>query len=491
MQKPKLSQASFSLPTGSSNPWSSSEVDRLEFETKDFNKIVEACRFFYKKDPIASSTINKLVEIGINDLLFSKNKLSANEFRIFQAVKDDLLAFAENLALEYLISGLVAPEIKYARVTKEKVKELGIKNYDTLILPVSMWIRDPSTLKIQSGVLSNDPSYFYKVPDSVVYFIQNKGKFNDGTYNPKLWEELKTYYSDFITAVLAGQRFFLLDGDLIFRRKYLSNDAYPIPYLFAALENLKHKRNLRRMDYSIASRVISAIQLFKLGNDEFPVTEDNQADQFDAIRQQMYSREGAGLDLERIFQLFANHTLEIEWIYPNTEALLNEQKYESINQDIIYALGFPRVLITGESQKTGTSDPQYAMLSPVKTMEHFRKKILRVIRNIVYQIASQNGFKSIPDVKFKPLRLFDYEILLKSLADLYGTGNLSRQTYSDELGYDWTDETDKREEEMKVLKEKNLPGFAEKPFSQSPSEGEGDSKPSDIKKTSPNKDGKN
>ena len=46
--------------------------------------------------------------------------------------------------------------------------------------------------------------------------------------------------------------------------------------MYPALEPLKHKRNIRRMDYSIASRVISAIQLIKLGNDDFPVTEDDE-----------------------------------------------------------------------------------------------------------------------------------------------------------------------------------------------------------------------
>lgn len=476
------------LGNSNDNPWSTDEVDKLEFDSKDYKKTVEACRFFYKKDPIASSTINKLVEIGINDLTFGKNGLSDNEIRIFYGIKDSLLAFSEVMAMEYLISGLVVPEIKYAPVSGEQVKVMGVKKYATLSLPVTMWLRNPETVKVKQTMLSDRPSYFVLIPEDIVYFIQTKGKYSDGTEDKELYLNLTTYYPDFVSTVLSGKREIKLENELIFRRKPQPNDPYPIPYLLPALEALKHKRNLRRMDYSIASRVIGAIQLFKLGSDEFPVGEDQQ-DLFDDLKQQIMWRDGNGRGIERIFQLFANHTLSIEWVYPPVEALLNDQKYSNVNEDIIFSLGFPRILITGESAKTGTSDPQYAMMSPSKTMENFRNKVLAVIKNIVYQVATQNRLKSVPIVEFKPLTLFDHQTLLKSLADLYSSGNLSRTTYAGVLGHNWDDEMDLRTEEMRVLKEKGLPEFAQKPFSNQPTNG--DTQPSDIEKTANNPDGAN
>jgi hypothetical protein len=469
------------------NPWGSDEVDRLEFDSKDFKKIIEACRFFYKKDPIASSTINKLVEIGINDLVFGKNGLSENEVRIFHGVKDALLEFAEAMAMEYLISGLVIPEIQYAVAPTSVIKNMGVKKYPALTLPATMWLRNPATVKVKQTLLSDKPSYFVIIPDDVVYFIQNKGKYPDGTEDKELYEQLRTLYPALVEAVLKQVKEIKLDNDLIFRRKPQPDNPYPTPYLLSALEALKHKRNLRRMDYSIASRVISAIQLFKLGSDDFPVGEDQQ-ELFDDLRQQILWRDTqTGKDIERVFQLFANHTLSVEWIYPPVEALLDEKKYANVNQDIIYSLGFPRILITGESEKTGTSDPQYAMMSPSRTMENFRKKILEVIKNIVYQISTLNGLKAVPTVEFKPLTLFDHEMLLKSLADLYGTGNISRTTYANALGYTWNDEMDLREKEIKVMEEKGIPEFAQKPFSNQP----GQSQPSDINKQGNNPDGTN
>lgn len=501
----KVNASLFAPESTGTNPWSYDSVDKLEF-SEEYPETVDACRFFYSKDPIASSTINKMVEIGINDLYFDNSKLSENEMRVFESVKEKLVEFAEAMALEYLISGLVIPEVNYTTVLKEDLEEVGIKKYPTLILPTSMWLRDPKSIKIKPAVLSDKPAYFYKVPDNVVYFIEHKGKYPDGQVDEQLWIELQESFPEFITKVLNGDRYFLLDNKLIFSRKMITGSPYPTPYLYPALESMKHKRNLRRMDYSIAARVISAIQLFNLGNDEYPITEDNQEEQFDAVREQIYYRNSSNFDIERVFQLFANHTLKITWVFPDTDALLNEKKYVDVNEDIIFALGFPRILITGEASRAGTSDPQYAMMSPARTMINFRKRILTVIRNVVYNIAKKNKFKTSPEVNFKPLTLFDMEVLLKSLSDLYNTGNLSRTTYSDTLGYSWEDEMDLKESENKVLEEKKLEQFAPQPFSNQPGQpgmnnpgakkptnnpGTTTTKPSNVKKTSPNTDGAN
>ena len=86
----------------------------------DFLKMIKRCRFYYNRDPVTSTTINKLIDIGINDLTFYKNGLSSNEFKIFEGIKPKLLGFAEDMALEYLLSGLVVPEVEYGIMEKEE-----------------------------------------------------------------------------------------------------------------------------------------------------------------------------------------------------------------------------------------------------------------------------------------------------------------------------------------------------------------------------------
>ena len=132
-------------------------------------------------------------------------------------------------------------------------------------------------LKIKLGPFSDKPSYFIKVPDEIIFFIQNNGKYPDGTEDKKAFEILKSYYPEFVSQVKAGVREIPVENpDLVIRRKPQPDTQYPVPYLSPTLESLKHKRNLRRMDYALAARVIGAIQLFRLGNDTFPVTPEDR-----------------------------------------------------------------------------------------------------------------------------------------------------------------------------------------------------------------------
>lgn len=467
----KLAKATF-LPNQNVsfvNPWKGTQVDKMEVLDLDtFEKLVNACRFFYRYDSLVSTVIDKLTEIGINNIEYDKSKLNENEKKVMDNLVPKLKEFAEQVSLEYLISGLVVPEIKYAPVSKKELKEWKIKRYDTLTLPVYMWLRDPTTIKINDALGITEPSYFYKIPEDLVFFIQNEGKYKDGTEDKELYQELLTYYPEFVQAVRDNKRFILLENKLIVRRKVVTDSPYPTPYLTSVLEALKHKRNLRRMDYSIASRVISAIQLFRLGSDEFPVTED-QEETFDELRQQMYHRYSTNEDVERIFQLFANHTLQIDWVMPPVEALLDETKYREVNDDIIFGLGFPRILITGETSRSGTSNSEYATMSPVRTMENIRDKVLVILSDIIYNIWEKNGFRGeMPTLKFEPINLVSFGDLIEGLTRLYESGNLSRTHHAKAFGYDIDEEFRLKKEENDVMDEMGLEEFAPQPYSPQP-----------------------
>lgn len=470
MTQIKLAKSSFNTFTDhlGMNNWSSDDVDKLEIpDLKKYKEIVKQCKFFYRRDPLAASILNKLIEIGITKLSFGADGLSANELRIFTSISDKLMEFAEICALEFLLSGLVIPEIRYEAVSKDELIDLGIKKYTTLTLPISMWVRDPSTVKIEVPIIPDDPSYYVVIPEDMIFFIINKGTYPSGNKDLELYQKLLTYYPEFVEQVNKGNKEVLLDNPLIIRRRYLSDCQYPLPYLYPALESMKHKRNLRRMDYSIASRAISAIQLIKLGDKDFPVTEDDE-DAFAAIRDQMTWRYSGGRDVERIYQLFGNHTLTIEWVYPPMDILQSDVKYKEINQDIFFGLGFPRILITGETERSGSSNPDIASLSPIKTMRNIQQKILFIIRGITNEIAKLNGLKSSPTVKFKPINLASFRDFVTGMQSLYDSGNISRHSYTDAFGYDWDDETDLRESEQDILKEKGLEEFSPQPFSPKP-----------------------
>jgi hypothetical protein len=464
----KLASASYNMEAqaASTNVWK----DAKTFSTKvvdkaSFDEQVNLCRFFYKTEPVVATVINKLVEIGINDIIISKTGLSDNEFRVFDALKPRLLEFSETIAQELLLSGLVVPEVGYGPVDKSEIFELGIKKYNRLIFPISMWVRDPGSIKINSSMMSDSPSYFVVIPEDVIFFIKNKGKYSDGNADPDLYDELKTYYPDFVKRVLAGEKQFLIENKLIIRRKYLTDNPYPIPYIAPALDALQHKRRMRRMDYSIMDKVISAIMHVKVGSDEFPVTSSEEDKTvFTDLRNQLMLRFQSDQNLERIFQLITNHTVDISWVFPDTKLLTESQRYDSINEEILFGLGFPRILITGESARSGSSNPEVAIMSPVKTMETLRRKILKIIRDICRRVAEENNFKA-PSVKFAALNLHSFVDFMGALEKLYNMSGVSRTDVASYLGYDFAEQADKLEIEEAAIKDKGLSAFGQQPFS--------------------------
>lgn len=447
------------------NPW----TDPLKAKDKkvdydEFVKLNSLCRFFYKSEPVVSTVINKLVEIGINDLVFSRNGLSENEFRLFSALKPRLIDFSEQMAQEFLLSGLVVPEIGYEKnKDKEFIFSLGVKKYTSLILPESLTLRDPSTIKIKSTWFGDKPIYFIKIPEDIIKIITSKGSKN--AQEKEQYDSMVKQFPEFVKLVSTGVKEVPLENDNIIRRKYTADNSYPIPYISPTLDALQHKRKLRRMDYTLIDKVISAILHVKVGSDEFPVT-DSEEDQayLDELRNQLRMRGNSDQLMERIFQLVTNHTVEMAWVFPDAQILLNEKKYDDINQEILFGLGFPRVLITGEAAKTGTSDPELAMLAPVKTMENFRSKIIEVIRDICTEVSMRNNFKSAPIVEFAELNLHAFADFINALDKLYQASALSRTDLARVLGYDFLDQLEKLDAENQELTKRGLPTVGPNPF---------------------------
>lgn len=467
------------------NPWTASDVDKYAARdlTKEYRESVDSCRFFYRRDPIASVVINKLVELAITQLQLVQGKVPANQFRVYESYLNDLQDFSEDCALEYLTSGLLIPEVDFVEMPRKELQKRGIKAYESLTLPETMWIRDPETIIINSPLVINKPSYYVEIPEELRAFIKSEGVYADGTEDKELYWELVKLYPEFVRAINDGKTKVKLDNPFVLRRKYLSDSPYPIPYLYPAIESLRHKRNIRRMDYSVAARVISAIMQVKVGDSEFPLVDEDDT-QLRTLEQQMRWRDSSNSDIERIFQLFTNHTVEISWVYPDTAALLDDTKYESINFDILYALGLPNILVSGETQRSQTSTADGAMISPTKTMENLQRKIIRVAEKIIESIAENNiQFKDTPIVRFAPMNLHTYKAFLEGLVALYTAGNLSRTSWAKELGYEFEEEVNKRAEEDELLESLDVQEFAPVPFSAEPQQAGDTDEPQETDET--------
>jgi len=444
------------------------EPDQLNVPDK-WDKRVNKIRFFYHRDPIAATVVNKIVDITVNGIYNHQGDLSDEIFEVYESFKDALEDALRNMAREYALSGLVIPEITWYSQefrTKDPDSILDFEAGGAYTVPQTIWIRDPATIEAVKTPIPNRILYYIKISEELRYFIQNNGVYLDGTRDSITYELLVRQYPDFVAAVRRGDEKYLIEPFMVIRRAPLAGEAYPTPYLLPVLEALSYKRKLRKMDYSIAARVISAIQIVKMGNDLYPLTEAD-SNQLVELKNEMLWR-GREDNIERVFQLVSNHTLEIEWVYPDTRALLDSGKYKAVDQDIMFGLGFPRILLTGETERSFTSDAEFAMFSPSETIESIRKDLMKFVRRLYQRVAELNGFEGYPELSFAPLRLYDLKKMSEVSKDLYEKGMLSRTSYLELGDRSFLDEVHNLKREKAILKEFGLPDFPAQPFTPQP-----------------------
>jgi hypothetical protein len=432
---------------------------------KDYKKLIDICRFFYKRDPIAGSVINKMVDMSISEMKNRQGDCTEEEFLVYDSLADKLQNFYRDVCLEYLLSGLVIPQYEWVRKPGDEVS-YKINSRRRITVPDNIWFRDPATIRVEKSVIPNKRYYYVKIDQELVNFIRTKGKRKDGTTDEETYNALLDNYPNFVKQIQSSSgtkvEILLVDIRPILGRT-LPEDSYPIPFMSNALESLIHKRNIRKMDYSIAARVTAAIQLIKLGSDEFPCTDD---DDFSTIKNQMNYKNVITGETERIYQLFANHTLTIEWVFPDTTAMLNNDKYREVDDDIIAAFGFPRTLITGEtirSNVAGGSD--FATSSPIATMEAIRDKLIDWTIELYEEIKDKNNFAHIAIPRFEPMkvyRLSDINIIGQML---YQEGSLSRTSRLETFGLDVDTEFERKKAEQEKMKEYGLEKAPQMPYS--------------------------
>lgn len=429
---------------------------------KDYQKRLDMCRFYYKRDPIVATVINKMIDVGITKLHNRRGKCTDKELAFFNALLPSLQKVFKQFMLEYLLSGMIIPEYEWASKTARDLSEDLTDSVRQYTVPTNFWVRDPSSIILKPSALPDRVEIFYKPDDTTVYFIQNKGKYMDGTTDIPRYLEILKNFPEFVASVQQGNT----TGNLTFRitnqvrpifRKVLSNEIYPTLFLEPALMPLQHKSNLIKMDYALAARVISAIQLITLGNDMFPLTQEDEPELED-LKKQMHWR-STPENYERIFQLFGNHTLQVKWVIPDVQALLDDRKYGPVNQDIFYALGFPQILTTGETSKSQTSNAELAMFSPAASLNSIRAEFEDWCLELYKEVRDKNGaIKHIPTPEFDTLKLYDI-MKAATIANLdLEAGVMSRSTRALVTGLDFDEEA-----KLKIMEKNKYPELLDVP----------------------------
>lgn len=404
-----------------------------------YHDLIKTSRWFYKFDPIAGTVLNRMADMSITTIRNrKKTKLNADSVddqiqAYYDALVKELRPIIKQMALEYLLHGLVVPAYSFTRKRGDLISEkLGRTRYS---IPDQMWLRNPDNLELKRRPTGIDRQIWLKIPKADIELVQNKGTRADGTEDKEAYRYLVENFPDYVAAIRKGQTKFLLDNARAIMRKPNSFEDYPAPFLVNALSALQHKAYLKTLDKSIASRAIEMVRHIRVGDKDFPAEDDD----IDAVRLQIDANSSSG---ERVFNLYTNHTVVLEWILPPLEALLNEAKYAEPNADIFLSMGFPRILTTGETLRSNSSDSKIASLGPKATLEDLREAIIKWLTELYRELADKNNFKRFPEPYFAPIATSDYTALVQFAVDAMNAGAISKDTIAQLYGSDFETEAD-------------------------------------------------
>lgn len=431
---------------------------------KDYHKRLQIIYDFYRSGGLVSTVVNRLAELTITEIRNGQRKTTNEQNIFFDAVlqrkPSRMMRFLRQAALEYFLSGMVIPRIDYEQV---RGKDLHPELVPNKIYTVPRFdLYPPNLVQILWAAGWGQKEYYLKVSDADLRLIRNRGsRIKAQQLKYVAWME---NYPSFVEAIQAGaDTVQLKDVDPILRKE-ISDTPYPTPYLGNVLEPLIFKQQLRRMDFAVASRIINAILLVQEGNDNFPLTEETR-ENLDELKSQILARQNNPRLMERLFILFSNHTTQLTWITPDVEALLNQAKYEQVDQEISEGLGFAKVLITGENRGTGnTSEISTWAIQP--SMEELRSMLLEFVVATYEDLSRRNNFRNLPQPAFKPIRLQDFVKTASVFAQLFTEGNLSRTTRADIAGLDFETETELMRDERALMN--GLDAFPAMPYSPPP-----------------------
>jgi len=429
---------------------------------REYHTVVRMCYDFYQRGGVIATVINRMAEFTVTEIRNGQRDTNDEVNTYFESVlsrnPSRLMRFLRKMALEYYLTGMVLPRIDWEPV---KGLDLHPNLKKSKVYMVPKFDLYPQLLVEVRWAGWGEKTFWLKIPEKDLRLIRNGGsRIKEQQLKYQHWAE---NYPSFVNIITSGaDAIELKDVDPILRKE-ISITPYPTPYLFPVLEPLIFKQQLRRMDYAVASRVINAILLVREGNDDYPLVAEN-SENLDKLKEQIEARAGNPMLMERLFMLFSNHTTQLDWITPDLEAMLNQDKYRQVNEELEQGLGFTSVLLTGESRQAQASEVSTWAIQP--QMDEFRTMAIEWMIDLYEKAKDLNKFSKVPSPAFKPIRLQDFVKTAAVFQALFAEGNVSRTTRDEMAGINLETETELMKDEQALLK--GLPAFTPTPYSPLP-----------------------
>ncbi|MBV5346639.1 hypothetical protein JZU46_00180 [bacterium] len=437
---------------------------------EDPKKLYEKVMRYYYTEPLIGSTINLLSSLASkgyeNDIddpdiknFFDTWAFDVNFEEILDWIFLDLFRTSNVVTYKYIAAyeprvstiSPVGSKVKKPKATGNLEAGAAKKIWSKGHLPIGYTVLNPTLVNITGNLLFNKVAVSLTPPPELGELLKkDKAKLTDE--EKALIASLPT---DLKKAVEGGGEY-QLDSRLVGLVTYKKQpyERYARPRTARVFDALEYKKALQQADLSTLDGISNYILKITIGNDEYPVVSQEE---LEAVAKLFDTP-------SKSFDVVWNHTLQVEKIVsPEIEAILGQNKYLQVNDDITGGLSFTRALIDGVDSN---ADPSWAIRGIREDIEYARRQVTKWIYEEYRQIAEAMGFDRIPKVRWDDSILKD-DILYKNvISTMVDRRMLSYETALETLGFDYENELGAMQKELPLV-EQGVFGIIGSPFQRS------------------------
>lgn len=419
-------------------------VEILEWIFLDFFKIghVTTYKVLAKYEP----RVSYLSPIPGQKLKKPNNKSKATGERLQKLAEQEVEEVLE--AFRAQAKELGKTDVEIEELEKAAKKNIWSKGH----LPVAYTVLNPQLVNVTGNLLFDKTAVTLRPPPELTTMLTKPTA--DLTEDERAL--IKALPSDLKTIAKSGGEY-KLDSRLVGTVTYKKQpyERYAKPRATRIFDSLEYKNALKQADLSTLDGISNYILKITIGSDEYPVTTQ---DELEAVASLFNTP-------SKSFDVVWNHTLNIEKIVsPEIEAILGQDKYIQVNEDISGGLAVSRALIDGISD-LNVAEAGLVIKGLMEEINYARRQVTRWIYKEYQQIAEAAGFDSFPKVRWDEGILQDVILYMNTLSQLVDRRMLSYRTALEGLGFDFPNELKNMEEEFPIVQEGTL-GIIGSPWQQ-------------------------
>mgnify|MGYP006935470366 CR=1 FL=1 len=298
-----------------------------------------------------------------------------------------------------------------------KIKPEDIKELDTFYsgvgdgIPLKYILLPPVNLCAKASLFSANPSYLVSLDRFQAEALKNPQTQEDKAIFDSL--------SDAEKKNLKEGGYLSLDPKKLTKILYKaqSYEFFGVPLAFPVLEQINAHLELQKIDMAVARTTDRLLLMITMGREatEYDKTTVNPA-AMDAVRQMFAS--GA---ISRT--LVATYDVKGEWLVPDINKILGQQKYENLEKQISVGLN---AIFFSENEKFANSSIKVQIF--IQKLQEARESFIKnFLQKEVNKICKIINSKSAPEVHFEDISLKDELEWAKLSAQLYSIGVLTAE----------------------------------------------------------------